>query len=415
MQHFVAFSNIVDDKSFQFNLIPLNLYMQNFITADWIFPISSEPIKNGVLEIADDGTIKQVLTADEAKSKEIEDVEHYPGVLVPGLINTHCHLELSHLKGKIAEKTGLTDFIKAILAFREQPEEEVIAAMQAADQEMYNNGIVALGDISNLLISKSVKLNSKLYYQTFIELFGFNRPSEPIIATGIQLRDDFAPLKATIVPHAPYSVSSALFAEIKAVTAVGDVMSIHNQETIGENELFEKGTGTFADFFEVVGIAQSNAHHSGQNSLAYHLPQLPKDVNTLLVHNTFTAKADIDFAKQQHQKLYWCLCPNANLYIENNLPAVDLFKNEGLKITLGTDSLASNNQLNILAEMQTLQEHKEISFAESLKWATLNGAEFLGIADQYGSLTVGKKPGIVCIGLAEDGIIKKETTIKRLF
>lgn len=231
----------------------------------------------------------------------------------------------------------------------------------------------------------------------------------------MQLRNDFAPLKATIVPHAPYSVSSALFAAIKAVTTAGEVMSIHNQETMGENELFEKGTGTFADFFEAVGIAQNEAHNSGQNSLAYHLPQLPTDVNTLLVHNTFTAKADIDFAKQQHPKLYWCLCPNANLYIENNLPAVDLFKNEELKITLGTDSLASNSQLNILAEMQTLQAHKGISFAESLKWATLNGAEFLGIADQYGSLTVGKKPGIVCIGLTEDGIIKKETTIKRLF
>ncbi len=389
--------------------------MQNFITADWIFPVIAGPIQNGVLEIAVDGTIKQVLTADEAKSKGIENIKHYAGVLVPGLINTHCHLELSHLRGKIAEKTGLTDFIKAILAFREQPEEEVVAAMQAADQEMYDNGIVAVGDISNLLISRSVKLNSKLYYQTFVELFGFNRPSEPIIAAGMQLRNDFAPLKATIVPHAPYSVSSALFAAIKAVTTAGEVMSIHNQETMGENELFEKGTGTFADFFEAVGIVQNEAHNSGQNSLAYHLPQLPTDVNTLLVHNTFTAKADIDFAKQQHPKLYWCLCPNANLYIENNLPAVDLFKNEELKITLGTDSLASNNQLNILAEMQTLQAHKGISFAESLKWATLNGAEFLGIADQYGSLTVGKKPGIVCIGLTEDGIIKKETTIKRLF
>lgn len=389
--------------------------MQNFITADWIFPVVSKPIQNGVLEITVDGTIKQVLTADEAKSQGIEQAKYYKGVLVPGFINTHCHLELSHLRGKIAEKTGLTDFIRAILALREQPEEEVIAAMQAADQQMYENGIVAVGDISNLLISKSVKLNSKLYYQTFVELFGFNRPAEPIMEAGLQLKNDFAPLKATIVPHAPYSVSSTLFEQISAVTQADEVISIHNQETVGENELFEKGTGTFADFFATAGIAQSEAHNSGQNALNYHLPKLPKHVNTLLVHNTFSTKADMDFAKNEHQKLYWCLCPKANLYIEDNLPAVALFKEEELKITLGTDSLASNNELNILAEMQTLQTHKNIAFEESLQWATLNGAEFLGIAAQYGSLTVGKKPGIVLIDLAEDGIIKKETTIKRLF
>ncbi|KQB99532.1 amidohydrolase family protein [Pedobacter sp. Hv1] len=389
--------------------------MQNFITADWIFPVVSQPIQNGVLEIALDGTIKQVLTADEAKSQGIEQAKYYKGVLVPGLINTHCHLELSHLRGKIAEKTGLTNFIKALLAIRDQPEDEIIAAMQAADQEMYENGIVAVGDISNLLISRSVKLNSKIYYQTFVELFGFNRPSEPIVEAGIQLKNDFAPLKASLVPHAPYSVSSTLFEQISTNTQIEDVISIHNQETVGENELFEKGTGTFADFFAAAGIAQSEAHNSGKNALNYHLPKLPKHVNTLLVHNTFSTKADMDFAQKEHQKLYWCLCPKANLYIEDHLPEVELFKNEALKITLGTDSLTSNNELNILAEMQTLQFYKNISFEESLKWATLNGAEFLGIAAQYGSLTVGKKPGIVLIDLAEDRIIKKETTIKRLF
>jgi cytosine/adenosine deaminase-related metal-dependent hydrolase len=145
------------------------------------------------------------------------------------------------------------------------------------------------------------------------------------------------------------------------------------------------------------------------------LPQLSKKVNTLLVHNTFSNKADIDFAQKEHQKLYWCLCPNANLYIENALPNVEVLKEESVKITLGTDSLASNHQLNILSEMQTLQEHKNVSFEELLKWATLNGAEFLEIESQYGSLEIGKKPGVVLISNAENGILNKETILKRLF
>lgn len=387
--------------------------MITYISANFIFPITSAPIKNGVLGLDEKGTIHEVFTSKEAK--HIKKIRHYKGVIVPGFINTHCHLELSHLKNKIEEKTGLIGFIKQILVLRQHPEEEVIAAMQNADEEMYNNGIVAVGDISNLLISKSVKQHSQIYYHTFVELFGFNRLSEPIITQGIQLKNDFEPLKASIVPHAPYSVSTELFKEIQNVTHGDDILSIHNQETDEENKLFETGKGAFAEFFNDLGIAQSDAHNSGKNAIQYHLPQMSKEVNTLLVHNTFSSKSDINFAKDEHQKLFWCLCPNANLYIENNLPDVGMLKEENLKITLGTDSLASNHQLNILTEMQILQDEKHISFSESIKWATLNGAEFLGIANQFGSLAVGKKPGIVLIALNEDLQIKKETKIKRLF
>lgn len=389
--------------------------MQNFISADWIFPVDAKPIANGVLEVTHDGEIIEVLTSAQASAKGIENIQHYKGALVPGFINTHCHLELSHMKGLIAERTGLPGFIKQILAQRQQPEEEIIAAMQKADQEMYANGIVAVGDISNLLISKQIKENSKIYYHTFVEVFGFNRPSAPIIEAGLQLKNDFAPLKASVVPHAPYSVSSDLFNALKNSIQNDDISTIHNQETLGEGQLFETGTGAFADFFTALGIAQSDAHNKNRNSLRYHLPQLSANINTLLVHNTFSNKADVDFSKSVHQKLYWCLCPNANLYIENNLPDVTMLKEEGVKITLGTDSLASNHELNILSEIKSLQDYKGIFFNESLKWATLNGAQFLGIDSQYGSLTIGKKPGILNINLDREGLITKETTIKRLF
>ncbi len=385
--------------------------MITYISADLIYPVTSPPLKNGVIGVNENGSIHSILT--QAQAQDRGDITHFNGVLVPGFINTHCHLELSHLRDKIAEKTGLTNFIKSILGLRQQPDEEVIAAMQKADNEMFTNGIVAVGDISNVLISKNVKLQSKIYYQTFIEVFGFNRPSAPVIATGMELKNDFLPLKSSIVPHASYSVSSELFAEINKLTTKNDIQSIHNQETIAENELFETGTGKFAEFFADLGIAQSDAHQSGENSMRYYLPQMAKDVNTLLVHNTFSGKADVDFAKTRHQHLYWCLCPNANLYIEDNLPNVELLKNEAVKITLGTDSLASNHLLSILAEMQALQNHKNIRFEESLKWATMNGAEFLGIDAEYGSLSVGKKPGINLIQLGADQKIE-DLKVKRI-
>ncbi len=387
--------------------------MISYISANQIYPVSETPIKNGVIGVDEDGSVHSVLNQEQAE--HIEGIKHYDGVLVPGFINTHCHLELSHLRDKIKEKTGLTSFIKSILSLRQQPDELVIEAMQKADKEMNTNGIVAVGDISNVLLSKDVKLKSKIFYHTFIEVFGFNRPSESIIKEGIKLKNEFLPLKSSIVPHAPYSVSNELFKEIKNLITEKDIQSIHNQETIAENELFETGTGKFAEFFEELGIAQSKAHNVGENSLHYHLPQLAKNVNTLLVHNTFSSKADVDYSKTIHQHLYWCLCPNANLYIEDCLPDVEVLRNEAVKITLGTDSLASNHRLDILAEMQTLQDHKQVSFRESLVWATLNGAEFLNIDSEYGSLSVGKKPGILLIENFAGEKITDQTSIKRLF
>ena len=386
--------------------------MQRYLSANWIYPVTSEPIAEGVLEVSETGEITAVLSPQQAASKGIETIERFEGVLVPGFVNTHCHLELSHLVGKIPEQTGLPAFVREIVAQRAAEDELVIAAMQLADKQMFENGIVAVGDISNQLISKSVKQHSSLYYHTFVEVFGFNRPSQPIVEEAVKIRDSYWPLKASIVPHAPYSVFKELFQYIEKNTRPQDILSIHNQETAAENEFFEKGTGDFEATYQRMGISKTDAHGSGENAIRYHLPQMPAN-KTLLVHNTFTSKADIDFAQAQHQHLYWCLCPNANVYIENNLPNVNAFIEAKVKVTLGTDSLASNHQLSILAEMQTLQQQKQVPFNELLKWATINGAEFFGIENQYGSFEVGKTPGINLIELGNAKIIKSKN-VKRL-
>lgn len=386
--------------------------MQRYLSANWIYPVTSEPIANGVIEVTEEGEIIAVLTPEEAIEKKIEGIEQFEGVLVPGFVNTHCHLELSHMFGKIPEQTGLPAFVREIVAQRAADDEIVLAAMGAADKQMYENGIVAVGDISNQLISKEVKQHSKLYYHTFVEVFGFDKPSQPILEEAVKMRDSYWPLKASIVPHAPYSVFNDLFQHIEKNTRPQDILSIHNQETAAENEFFERGSGDFEAMYQRMGVKKTAAHGTGENAIRYHLPQMPSN-KTLLVHNTFTSKADIDFASAQHKDLYWCLCPNANVYIENNLPDVTLFIDPRVKVTLGTDSLASNHQLSILAEMQTLQQKKRVPFDELLKWGTINGAEFLGIADQYGSFEVGKTPGINLIEVGGAKIIKSNN-VKRL-
>lgn len=389
--------------------------MSSYLSASWVCPVSSAPLKNGVIGVEADGTITALYTKEEAEQRKIIPVT-YQGTLVPGLVNTHCHLELSHLAGKIAEHTGLPNFVQQVIRQREATVTEIEDAMLAADAYMYAQGIVATGDISNQLISRSVKLQSKIYYHTFVEAMGFN-PSraKEIISSAVAVKNAFSPLKATVVPHAPYSVSAALFKEISAQLGAGaNVISIHNQETPDENLFFENKTGHFLNLYAFLGLDISFFEASAKSSLQTYLPMLSAAVKTLLVHNTFTSKADLDYAVATHPHLFWCLCPNANLYIENRLPDIAMFSASGVKITLGTDSLASNHQLSILDEMRVLQEQAEVRFEELLLWATLNGAVFLGVDQQFGSFERGKRPGINLIQGLEGDRITTQTQIRRL-
>jgi len=390
--------------------------MLTYLSASTIYPVSQAPILNGVLALDEAGYVKGLYTAEQAAAQNLHIDQHYAGALLPGFINTHCHLELSHLHGQIPQHTGLFEFVSHVMKNRTEQATEILQAMTAADAEMYQNGIVAVGDISNQAISATVKRESKLYYHTFVEAMGFNpAQASAIISKALETQESFKPLKSSIVPHAPYSVSDPLFAAIAEIANTKEnLISMHNQETAAEDAFFINKTGDFLELYKRLGVNLDGYPASGKSSLQTTLPKLPK-AQTLLVHNTKTNEADLAFAMEQHANLYWCLCPNANLYIENTLPDVALLAKGNRKITLGTDSLASNHQLSILDEMQVLQKHRNIAFQDLLHWATINGAEFLGIEDTFGSFDIGKKPGVLLLDGLNNEQLSGESRIKRLF
>lgn len=392
--------------------------MISHISATYIYPVSGPPIKNGVLAIDGSGMVTGVFTEDEAREKQLENIHYHEGLLVPGFVNTHCHLELSSLKDKIPQHTGLPEFVKSVIRLRAAEAEEIDQAIVNADREMYVQGIAAVGDISNQPITKKIKQHSLVYYHTFLEIMGF-RPDQAnaSMERATQLRAEFGTLPISIVPHAPYSVSEGLFAALAEYAAeLGGPISIHNQETEDENNFFEYKTGGFLGLFEFLGQDIDFYQAPGKTSLQAYLPLLPANLKTLLVHNTYTSAADVAFAESIHPNLYWCLCPNANLYIENRLPDVHMLRNAGLRMTIGTDSLASNTGLNLLSELNVLQDRFNLSTEELLKWATLNGAEFLGVAQRFGSFERGKRPGVNLVSYTEkNGTVFLGNEVKRLF
>jgi cytosine/adenosine deaminase-related metal-dependent hydrolase len=385
-----------------------------YISASIVYPVSSDPIINGVVAVDDQGVIQEVLSAEEASVRGLSTVERHEGLLVPGFISTHCHLELSHMKGMIPKKTGLVTFVKDILRQRAAEEQDIIAAMRAADQEMYESGIVAVADISNLSVSAVVKADSAIHYHTFLEALGFNpEAAEPEMVNLKGRWADFKEGRVSIVPHAPYTVSPELFGLItEHAVANGSILSMHNQETEAEHQFFVDKTGDFLSLFTMLGLDISFFNPSGKSSLQSVLSLLPAELKLLLVHNVFTKAEDVKYASELHKELYWCLCPNANEYIEGKLPDVEMLRKSGARITLGTDSLASNDGLSILDEMMVLKEQLDIPFEDLLKWATLNGAQFMGIDDRYGSLEVGKKPGLVLISAGREEDLHSGTESK---
>ncbi len=371
------------------------------ITAKGIFSKDGSILKDQVILVSDHGKIIDIVS--KATITDHSSIEQYDGILSPGFINTHCHLELSHMKDLVDTGTGLIPFISAVVKYRDFPEEVIQEAIKSADKEMWNNGIVAVGDISNKVDTANTKNNSLIAYYTFVEMFDFlnTKMTQSTYDNYKNVFENQANLglnKKSFVPHAPYTVSPELFELIKSNSSEEETISIHNQETFAENQLFLNGNGAFMEFYQNIGMPLNDFQFTGKSAIHYAMNHMTPNSKTLFVHNTMTSENDIQEANSWSDKVYWATCPNANLYIENKLPEYHLFLNQNAKMTIGTDSLTSNWQLNIASEILSIQKYcSYVSLDDLLTWATINGAEALGYNKQFGKLEIGKSPGILLL------------------
>lgn len=367
-----------------------------------------------VLITKTDGTIEGLVPITEAG----EDIQQLEGILTPGFVNAHCHLELSHMKGMIPTKTGLQEFVKQIVALRQVEPEAIQEAIITAEAEMLANGIVAVGDISNTLDTLEQKAKHHLAYYSFVELYDLDpiRAHDKIIA-GIEIQKQFQEncIRASLVPHAPYSVSPRLWT-LLSEHFESHTISLHNQETSGENEFFETKTGPFLGMYERTKVPLDFFEPTGKTSLQSVLPVFKKAHHGILVHNSFTSAEDIQAVHANTNNAFWCLCPNANQYIEQTMPPIELLRNNHSNIVVGTDSYASNWSLNILDELKTIQHHHaNIPLQEMLQWATLNGARALQMDKHLGSFDKGKKPGVVLIrGIDKNNLNLQQASSSRM-
>ena len=316
-----------------------------------------------------------------------ENVQYVPGLISPGFVNAHCHVELSHLKDAVPQHTGLVPFLLQVVTKRDADQAVKNKCMETAITEMKEDGIIAVGDICNTMDSLHAKVHSGMHWQNFIEVLSITDASakDRLAHYGSVLngfRDKNAG-RSSLSPHASYTVSRTAFEMINDATE-GQLISIHNQETPAEDHLYETGDSEFLKLYKLFGIEASPFKVTGKTSIRSYLPYFNRGQKIMLVHNTFMPEDDIqwanDYAKKAGISLVYCFCVNANLYIENKLPPLHQFMDAGCRMVIGTDSYSSNTELKISHEISTIRErYPSIPVETLLTWATTNGAEALGI------------------------------------
>jgi len=198
-----------------------------------------------VLITHEDGTIEAIVPGEDAG----DNIEQHEGILTPGLINCHCHLELSHLKNVIPPHTGLIEFLCSVVTKRDFSPVIIQQEIIKAEKEMAGNGIVAVGDIGNTSDTAIVKSKSGIRWYNFVEVLSFtdDKADENFhhykkVAQALEDQLQTSPMQGmghkyqtSLVPHAPYSISPKTFQLINEATK-GQVISIHNQEHPAEDE-----------------------------------------------------------------------------------------------------------------------------------------------------------------------------------
>lgn len=392
----------------------------NRIAAEYVFTLNEDkPIRNGFVEFDSDGTVTSVGECSDP-GRENAFVK---GAVVPGFVNTHCHLELSYLWKSFRKGTGMAGFIDQINEMRDNKSlDEKLHDISHWMKVMWDRGVSAMADISNCADTFAIKKASPMYTRTFLEVFG-TEPQDcaSVMENVLRLKAvaDGYGLDATPIPHACYTMSPELVTAVSAEGLKSGFLSFHSEETEEEEDMLKYGRGAMWDNRKAAGMSVPPV--TGKSSLLYFIDRLEKahpapfDEHILLVHEVCMDQEGIDAVKKVMNHLFVALCPLSNIFIHNALPPVPLMRRNGLKITVGTDSLSSNDDLDIVAELCCLQDaFPEVGLNELLTWACRNGAEFLSKENKYGRIAVGMKPGLVAVENLDGDRLTSESRSRRI-
>jgi len=328
------------------------------------------------------------------------------GILMPGLVNAHVHLELSALRGHTRSGGGFGPWVASMMAKRQElsPEQD-LEAIDAAVSELLAAGTVAVGEVTNSLASLDALRTAPLLGRVFHEVFGMRRETAQVMRglaeQAYAQQPAFPPhLSYCLAPHTLYSLHPRSVQELVASARErAQRTSLHLSEHAAERAFLRDGGGPFAAFLALRQVDPADWDPPGVSPVAYakQLGVLGPDV--IAVHLCATEREEL--VEVARAKAPSVLCPRSNLFIELKLPPLYDILDAGLRPGLGTDSLASNTTLDVLAEAAALSDRfPTVDKGVLVSMATFHGAEALGLSHRVGALAPGLAPGLLAVELA---------------
>ena len=359
------------------------------LTAGWVVPVSRPPIRDGRVAI-EDGLVTWVGGPSDAGAPAGPVEGLGPGVLMPGLVNAHCHLELSHLRGRLDRSGGFAHWVEDLVATRGRDGPgPVRAAAARAIREIEDTGTVAVGDVSNELAHIDLLARSRLTAVVFHELLGWNPARAAAVvetADARRLGPQGGGVEVRLAAHAPHSVSPALFAEL---VKRGGPAAIHLAESAEEARFLLRGDGAWMRFLERRGLGDLPFDAPGVSPVRY-LDELgalrPGLVAAHCVYVDAAARARL-----AGNGVHVAVCPRSNLNLGVGIPSVPELLEAGVRLCLGTDSLASVDSLDLIEDATALhEEFSDLDPAVIVEMATAGGARALGL-ENLGAIAPGMR------------------------
>lgn len=372
------------------------------VHADHVFTGDEAPLRDGAVLVDERGAVLDVGPAVSMRTRhQGAEVRRVEGMLLPGLVNAHTHVELSSLHGQVPGGRGFLPWVDALVGLRtEVVAEDEARAIDEAVRGLAAAGTVAVGDVTNGLAAVDALARHGIGGSVFHEVFGVVRDAVLARVEGLESeRRTRVPAWPTDLawapaPHTLYTThEDAVRGLVAQARARGVRTSLHFGEHEGERLALEQGSGTVPAWLTTRTRHERTWPQRPLVDVARELGVLAADV--LLVHLTCLREEEI--AEVVRAGAPAVLCPRSNLHIEGRMPDLPTMRRLGLEPALGTDSLASNASLDVLAEAATLRARfADVPAWELLRMATANGARALGRPD-LGRLARGARPGLLAI------------------
>jgi cytosine/adenosine deaminase-related metal-dependent hydrolase len=363
--------------------------------AAWVLPVDRPPIAGGTVTI-DRDVIAAVGAYDGGPVEDLGAV-----AILPGLVNAHTHLELSWMRGQVPPSSSMPAWASSLMALRRSVSHEPAEPIAGAIAEARASGTALVGDVTNTFATYEPLLDSTLSAAVFRELLGFSNPDpDGLVASAVQQIAALTPaewLRASVVPHAPYSVSPALMQAIAHASA-GKPVSVHLGESVQEIEFLREGTGAWRALLESLGAWNPSWTPPACGPVEYLERQGLVTDRLLAVHGV--RFEDDDLARLARANATVVACPRSNRWTGAGAPPIERFYASGARVAIGTDSLASVDDLNLFHEMAEVRRlAPSVPASRILRSATLDGAEALGFAADLGSIAPGKRAQLLAVGL----------------